>query len=59
MNKIAIFNISIFFSLFSSITLAEPVLMSTDWAQQACIAWNEDPVLTKDLVKSGWRRKNT
>jgi putative sterol carrier protein len=32
----------------------EPVLMSADWAAAACEAWNADPVLTGDLVSSGW-----
>ena len=33
---------------------SEPVLMSTEWGTAACAAWNADPVLTKDLVASGW-----
>jgi len=33
---------------------AEPVLMSADWGPAACDAWNADPVLTRDLVESGW-----
>lgn len=33
---------------------AAPVLMSADWATDACKAWNQDPVLTGELVKSGW-----
>jgi putative sterol carrier protein len=33
---------------------AEPALMSGDWATAACAAWNADPVLTNDLVESGW-----
>ena len=32
----------------------EPALMSGDWGPAACAAWNADPVLTKDLVESGW-----
>ena len=28
--------------------------MSGDWGVQACAAWNADPVLTGDLVESGW-----
>jgi len=31
-----------------------PVFMSPDWARQACEAWNQDPVLTKELHESGW-----
>ena len=33
---------------------AAPVLMSADWAKDACVAWNGDPVLTDKLVESGW-----
>ena len=33
---------------------AEPALMSGDWAAAACVAWDADPVLTGELVKSGW-----
>jgi putative sterol carrier protein len=33
---------------------AAPVLMSADWAKDACAAWNSDPVLTDKLVESGW-----
>ena len=33
---------------------ADPVLMSAEWAAAACAAWNADPVLTRDLVESGW-----
>lgn len=31
-----------------------PVMMSAEWAEAACAAWNADPVLTHDLVESGW-----
>lgn len=33
---------------------AAPLLLSPEWAAQACEAWNQDPVLTKELVKSKW-----
>jgi putative sterol carrier protein len=33
---------------------AAPVLMSAEWAKDACEAWNKDPVLTDKLVESGW-----
>jgi putative sterol carrier protein len=33
---------------------AAPVLMSADWAKDACAAWNNDPVLTDKLAESGW-----
>jgi putative sterol carrier protein len=32
----------------------EPAFMSGAWAGAACAAWNLDPILTQDLVKSGW-----
>lgn len=33
---------------------AQPVLMSAEWAQGACEAWNKDAVLTDRLVESEW-----
>jgi len=33
---------------------AAPGLMTPDWAQQMCKAWNADPILTTKLVESGW-----
>ena len=33
---------------------AAPSLMYADWAKDACVAWNNDPVLTDKLVESGW-----
>ena len=33
---------------------AAPTMMSGEWAQAACDAWNKDPVLTDKLVESGW-----
>ena len=33
---------------------AEPVLMSAEWAQAACTAWNADAVLPTKLQESGW-----
>ncbi len=41
-------------ALMSAGVSAAPVLMSADWAKQACEAWNQDPVLTEKLVESGW-----
>ncbi|MDH3639271.1 MAG: SCP2 sterol-binding domain-containing protein [Gammaproteobacteria bacterium] len=29
-------------------------LMSTEWAEQACEAWNMEPALTETLAESGW-----
>ena len=34
--------------------MAAPVMMSADWAAEACQAWNNDPILTTKLVESGW-----
>lgn len=31
-----------------------PVLMSPQWAEQACEAWNKEPKLTGALFESGW-----
>lgn len=33
---------------------ADTVLMSGNWGERACSAWNEDPVLTQELAQSGW-----
>ncbi len=41
-------------ALVSSMGQAAPVMMTSEWAQEMCKAWNADPVLTKDLVESGW-----
>ncbi len=40
--------------LFLSVAQAESVLMSPEWGQLACEAWNEDTILTIKLVESGW-----
>jgi putative sterol carrier protein len=37
---------------------ASAQLMSATWAQSACEAWNADPVLTSQLVESGWTRNH-
>jgi len=33
---------------------AAPVLMSPEWAREACKAWNADATLTQQLHESGW-----
>jgi putative sterol carrier protein len=33
---------------------AAPVLMSEEWAKEACVAWNADKTLTEGLHESGW-----
>lgn len=40
--------------LVGAVQAAEPVFMSSDWAVEACHAWNREPVLTDKLVESGW-----
>jgi putative sterol carrier protein len=46
-------------SAITSITHAQSViLMSPEWAQQACAAWNEQPALTEELGSSGWAENN-
>lgn len=43
------------FCLYATAVSAQPpILMSAEWAKQACEAWSKDPVLTEDLQKSGW-----
>lgn len=37
-----------------SVAQADTPLMSSEWIQQACDAWNANPTLTDELVKSGW-----
>jgi len=37
---------------------AATALMSTDWAGQACEAWNGEPALTDQLLQSGWVANN-
>ncbi len=39
--------------------LAAPVMMSSDWAKEACEAWNKDPVLTDKLAESGWIKNDS
>lgn len=38
----------------ASSAAAAPVLMSADWAREACNAWNADATLTRELHESGW-----
>lgn len=58
MNSKTFFTVSIFLIIFSTMVKAEPVLMSADWAEQACVAWNEDPTLTDKLYESDWVKNN-
>jgi len=45
---------ALFAVVLSAPVAAAPVLMSAEWAKDACEAWNKDPVLTDKLVESGW-----
>jgi putative sterol carrier protein len=40
--------------ILSNTVFAAPVLLSPEWGTEACNAWNQDPVLTEQLVKSRW-----
>lgn len=40
--------------LWAPLSQAAPVMMSGEWAQGMCKAWNEDPTLTDKLAESGW-----
>ena len=37
---------------------AASVMMSSEWGSAVCDAWNQDPVLTDELVSSGWVDNN-
>jgi putative sterol carrier protein len=36
--------------LCASVSSAAPILMTPDWMAQACEAWNNNPILTKELA---------
>jgi putative sterol carrier protein len=38
----------------SPLCAAAPALMTPQWGQEMCKAWNADPILTSKLVESGW-----
>jgi putative sterol carrier protein len=42
------------FAIASSISQAAPVMMTPEWAQEMCKAWNADATLTGKLVESEW-----
>ncbi len=50
----AVLAVSLFALGLAAPVLAAPVMMSADWAKEACEAWNRDPVLTDKLVETGW-----
>jgi len=41
-------------AIASSISQAAPVMMTPEWAQEMCKAWNADPTLTEKLVEYEW-----
>lgn len=53
MNRLNV-SAALFAVVLSAPVAAAPVLMSAEWAKDACEAWNKDPVLTDKLVESGW-----
>ncbi len=55
--RIALF-VPIFAAALAAPAFCAPVLMSGDWAKEACEAWNKDPVLTDNLVESGWMKND-
>lgn len=42
------------FAIAPPLCAAAPVMMTPEWAQEMCKAWNADPTLTGKLVESGW-----
>ena len=46
--------VSVLISTSNSYGDSKPVFMSPDWAKAAIDVWNNDPVLTVELYKSGW-----
>ena len=53
MNKILCF-IVVNMVMQISVLAAEPILMSNEWAKEACAAWNGEESLTQGLKESGW-----
>ncbi|HWS13295.1 MAG TPA: SCP2 sterol-binding domain-containing protein [Rhodocyclaceae bacterium] len=54
MHKPIRFALALAGGLVSAGAFAAPVMMSAEWAKEACAAWNKDPVLTDKLAESGW-----
>jgi putative sterol carrier protein len=52
--RLCAFAVSIVTLALGASAAAAPVMMSADWAKEACDAWNRDPVLTDKLVETGW-----
>ena len=52
--RLCAFAVSIVTLALGATAAAAPVMMSADWAKEACDAWNRDPVLTDKLVETGW-----
>lgn len=54
MKKIILAVIFLLMSTTNSYAQNKPIFMSPDWARAAVDAWNNDPILTVELYKSGW-----
>jgi putative sterol carrier protein len=54
MKKIILAVIFLLMSTTNSYAQDKPIFMSPDWARAAVDAWNNDPILTVELYKSGW-----
>lgn len=57
MNRIAR-AVAITAMLLPGLAVASPALMSAEWAQSACAAWNQEARLTDELKESGWSANN-
>ena len=44
--------------VISTAQAQKPVMMSAEWAEQACAAWNANPILTGELAESGWAKND-
>lgn len=58
MKRILVIALTLGLGAASAAAQAQTVLMSPDWAKQACEAWNANPILTKELAESGWAKND-
>ena len=49
--------VSVLISTSNSYGDSKPVFMSPEWAKTAVDVWNNDPVLTVELYKSGYKHE--
>jgi putative sterol carrier protein len=54
MRKILLTAVFLLISIPGAYAQDKPVFMSPDWAKAAVDGWNNDPILTVELFKSGW-----